>query len=148
MAFGFTPRLGAGASRPPKARSAAVNPLPSGVTMSAPLLFVDDSPLARAATTRVLGQQGVRVTALGSAAEALTVDAATFGAALLDLELGDGLGTDVAARLRLAAPALPIAFLTGGAPPPALAEARRFGPVFSKVRELDEAVAWVLAALR
>src|SRR4051812_44169622 len=101
------------------------------------VLFVDDSPLARVSASRMLGERGLRVTALGSHSETLAVDAQSFAAALLDLELGDGLGTDVAARLRLAAPALPIAFLTAGGPPPVLDEARRLGPVFSKTGDVE-----------
>jgi CheY-like chemotaxis protein len=116
--------------------------------MAVPVLFVDDSPLVRAATSRLLGARGLRVTALSSSAEAEDVDARSFRAALLDLELGDGLGTHVAARLRSAAPALPIAFLTGGGAPPALDEARRLGPVFSKTGDFEAAIEWVLAAVR
>lgn len=111
------------------------------------LLLVDDSPLARVATARLLGEHGITVTALSSRAEAQGVDAHTFAAALLDLELDDGLGTDVAAALRERAPMLPIAFLTGGGPPPIIDAARRVGPVFSKTADVDAAVEWVLAAL-
>src|SRR4029079_2857881 len=75
-----------------------------------PVLFVDDSALARAAAVRLLGERGLEVTALGSGAEAASVDPPAFSAALLDVELGDALGTEIAERLRRAAPALPIAF--------------------------------------
>ncbi|APR77100.1 Hypothetical protein A7982_02447 [Minicystis rosea] len=104
-------------------------------------------PLARAATAKLLGEHGLRVTVLSSSRETLDVDARSFAAALLDLELGDGLGTDVAERLRRAAPALPIAFLTAGGAPPVLDEARRLGPVFSKTGDVDAAIAWILAAV-
>jgi CheY-like chemotaxis protein len=115
--------------------------------MSAAVLFVDDSPLARAATSRLLGERGVRVLALGSRGEALGVDALSFRAALLDLELPDGLGTEVAAQLRDDAPAIPIAFLTGGGPPSIVDAARLLGPVFSKTADIEAAVAWVVAAV-
>ena len=111
------------------------------------VLFVDDSPLARAAMKRLLGERGMAVTALGSLREARAADARTFAAALLDLELDDGLGTEVAAELRRASPDLPIAFLTGGGPPAVVEEARRVGPVFSKTAEVDAALAWVVATL-
>ena len=113
-----------------------------------PILFVDDSALARAATSRLLGARGLAVTALGSNAEAAFVDPSAFSAALLDIELGDGLGTDVAERLRRDAPALPIAFLTGGGPPTVLDRAACFGPVFSKVSDVEEAVSWIEQAAR
>jgi CheY-like chemotaxis protein len=119
------------------------------------ILFVDDSPLVRAATTRRLAERGLRVTALASSREAERVDPTGFAAALLDIDLGDGFGPDVAARLRLGAPSLPIAFLTGrdeGAhassdgPDPVLEAARAFGPIFGKVTGVDEAIGWILAA--
>jgi DNA-binding response OmpR family regulator len=114
--------------------------------MVRPILFVDDSALVREATTRRLARRGVPVTALASLAEAHTVDPTRYAAALLDIDLGDGFGTDVAACLRRASPALPIAFLSGGGPPPILEAARAFGPVFSKLAEVDEAIGWVLTA--
>ena len=110
------------------------------------VLFVDDSAFARAATARMLGERGLLVTALCSCEEAEAVDPHGFAVALLDLELGDGFGTEVAQRLRRAAPALPIAFLTAGGPPVVLDEARRIGPVFSKLGDVEAAVAWVVAA--
>lgn len=112
------------------------------------VLFVDDSPLVRVSAARLLGERGLAVTALGSHSETLDVDAQSFAAALLDLDLGDGLGTDVAARLRRDAPALPIAFLTAGGAPPVLDEARRLGPVFSKIGDVEAAIQWIVAAVR
>ena len=128
------------------------------------ILFVDDSALIRAATTRRLTGRGLDVTALGSLREAEGVDPTRFAAALLDIELGDGFGPDVAARLRRGSPELPIAFLTGGGAPSVLDAARAFGPVFSKHSEpppafvetdelgvrsdtpgLEEAIGWLLA---
>jgi CheY-like chemotaxis protein len=114
--------------------------------MVRPILFVDDSALVREATTRRLARRGVPVTVLASSAEAHTVDPTRYAAALLDIDLGDGFGPDVAACLRRASPALPIAFLSGGGPPSILEAARAFGPVFSKLAEVDEAIGWILAA--
>jgi len=110
------------------------------------VLCVDDSPLVRVRAARMLDDHGLRVTALGSLTETRGVDASTFAAALLDLELGDGLGTDLAEHLRRAAPALPIAFLTAGGPTPLVEEARRMGPVFSKTGDVEAAIAWIVAA--
>lgn len=111
--------------------------------MARPVLFVDDSPFARAATVQRLGERGLAVTALASGREAAAIDATAFGAALLDLELDDELGTEVAQRLRDAAPELPIAFLTSARPGPALEAAEALGPVFSKTAGIDEALRWV-----
>ncbi len=111
--------------------------------MSRPVLFVDDSPFARAATAQRLGERGLEVTVLASGREAAAIDATAFGAALLDLELDDELGTEVARRLRDAAPELPIAFLTSARPGPALDAAEALGPVFSKTAGVEEAVRWV-----
>ncbi len=88
------------------------------------ILFVDDSALARAAAVRRLGERGLPVTALGSWREAEGIDSTLFAAALLDIELGDGFGPDLAALLRRTSPALPIAFLTGGGAAGLLAAAR------------------------
>src|SRR5690349_5678392 len=112
--------------------------------MSRPILFVDDSALVRAAILRRLVARGLRVTALASSAEAEAVDATGFAAALLDIDLGDGFGPDVAARLRHGAPALPIAFLTGGGPPSVVDAAKAFGPVFCKTAGVDDAIGWLL----
>lgn len=113
-----------------------------------PILFVDDSAVARAATSRLLGDHGVEITVLASSEEALAVDPRCLSAALLDIELGDGLGTEVAERLRSLAPALPIAFLTAGSTDGQLDRAQRFGPVFAKPGGMAEAVAWIVQASR
>jgi CheY-like chemotaxis protein len=104
--------------------------------------------VARAATTRLLGERGVVFTVLASSQEACAVDPLRLSAALLDIELGDGLGTELAERLRLAAPALPIAFLTAGTSEGQLDRAQRLGPVFAKPAGMREAVAWIVEASR
>jgi CheY-like chemotaxis protein len=115
--------------------------------MARPILFVDDSAVARAATVRRLGERGIAVTALGSSREAERVDPTSFAAALLDIELGDGFGPDLATRLRHASPGLPIAFLTGGGPKGVLDAARAIGPVFEKSAGVDEAVDWLVGVV-
>ena len=109
------------------------------------ILIVDDSAVVRAAVRRHLRAHGFQVTEVGSLAEARAIDPTTLAAALLDMELGDGSGPDVAAHLRLAAPSLPIAFLTGGGDRSVLEAASTFGPVFSKMGPLDEAIRWLSA---
>jgi two-component system, chemotaxis family, sensor kinase CheA len=113
-----------------------------------PILFVDDSAVARVAVKRRLVALGLEVVIFGSAAEASGADGGAFSAALLDIELGDGYGPDLAARLREGAPGLPIAFLTAGGPAEILAAAALLGPVFSKTSELDDAVRWIDEAAR
>jgi CheY-like chemotaxis protein len=115
--------------------------------MSHHILLVDDSAVARAAAMRLLQARGLDVTALASSREADGIDAGRFAAALLDLELGDGVGTEVARRLLGAAGSLPIAFLTAGGPARLLDEARRLGPVFSKTGGVEEAIAWIADAV-
>ncbi len=111
----------------------------------APILFVDDSAVARVAVKRRLVERGLSVVVLACAAEAAGVQGSAFAAALLDIELGDGFGPDVAVRLREGAPGLPIAFLTAGGAVEILAAAARLGPVFSKTSEVDDAVRWIAA---
>jgi CheY-like chemotaxis protein len=114
--------------------------------MRSPILFVDDSAVARLAVKRRLVDRGLEVVTSASAAEAGALSGGDFAAALLDIELGDGFGPDLAARLREGAPSLPIAFLTAGGPPETLAAAARLGPVFSKTTEVEDAVRWIVEA--
>jgi CheY-like chemotaxis protein len=112
------------------------------------VLFVDDSAVARAVAERLFGERGVPVTTVASSREAARIDPASLGAALLDLELGDGLGTDLARLLRDGSPRLPIAFLTGAERAPLLDEARALGPVFMKTSEVEEAIRWATDAAK
>jgi CheY-like chemotaxis protein len=126
---------------------AALSPTSTPMPAPKPVLFVDDSPVARLAVTRRLVALALEVVTFGSAAEASGVDGATFAAALLDIELGDGFGPEIADRLREAAPGLPIAFLTAGGPAEILEAAARIGPVFSKTSDLDDAMRWIVTAV-
>jgi CheY-like chemotaxis protein len=111
-----------------------------------PILFVDDSAVARLAVKRRLVDSGLEVVTFASAAEASAISGGDFAAALLDIELGDGFGPDLAARLREGAPGLPIAFLTAGGPPQMLEAAALLGPVFSKDSQVEDAVRWIVEA--
>jgi len=108
------------------------------------VLFVDDSPVARATTRKLIAEKGLDVTVCSSLAEARQVDPSTLGAALLDLEVGEERGTDLATVLRTRMPALPIAFLTAAAKGELYESARTFGPVFNKVSELEQAIGWLV----
>ena len=101
--------------------------------------------MARATASKLMSERGMKVTLASSVSEAVSVDAESLRAALLDLEVGEELGTDLATSLRSRAPSLPIAFLTAAMNRDLLAEARRFGPVFDKTLGLEQALAWLAA---
>ena len=109
------------------------------------VLVADDSPLVRAAVVRRVREAGREVVEAQSAATAATVDPAPLACALLDLDLGDGWGTEVAERLRAAAAELPIAFFTSEQGGDRVERAKTFGPVFAKPDEIDRAIAWVVS---
>lgn len=68
-------------------------PTPAGLKV----LFADDEPGIREAITELMTTYGYDVVAASSAAEAMrALDAGNFGLILLDMELGDGYGGDVA----------------------------------------------------
>jgi DNA-binding response OmpR family regulator len=113
------------------------------VRMARRVLIADDSAVARVSVARRVRADGIEVEEQDSAAGAASVDTADLSCALLDLELGDGLGTDVAVRLREIQDGLPIAFFTGTRTPETVALAATFGPVFAKPDELDHAVDWI-----
>lgn len=114
-------------------------------TAIAPLIYIaDDSDVVRSVVASRLAAHGLRVHAGGSAADSRNVTFRGFACALLDLDLGDGNGVDVAELLRAHQPDLPVAFFSGGATPAVIARAKTLGPVFRKPDELDEAVAWVV----
>src|SRR4029077_16468034 len=78
------------------------------------VLLADDSPVARLAIARRLRAEGFRVLEGASGGEALASAAmgTPVGCALLDLDLGDADGSEVAARLRSTRADLPIAFFS------------------------------------
>ena len=109
------------------------------------VLVADDSSLVRAAIVRRVRSAGREVVEAESAKTAAAVDTAALACALLDLDLGDGWGTEVAATLRAAAAELPIAFFTSEQRGERVDHAKTFGPVFAKPEEIDDAIAWVLS---
>ncbi len=110
------------------------------------VLVADDSAVARLTLARALRAAGFDVLEHASVETSSLVDPASVRCALLDLELDDGTGTDIAARLRETRPDLPIAFFSSARTGDVLAHARTFGPVFEKPAQLDDAVAWVRRA--
>jgi len=111
--------------------------------MSRRVLIADDSAVARVSIARRVRAEGIEVEERDSAATASSVDASDLACALLDLELGDGFGTEVAERLREGHGGLPIAFFSSTLASELLAHAKTFGPVFVKPGELDEAIDWI-----
>lgn len=80
--------------------------------MSVAILLVEDDALMRSTLTAALQGHGLRVTAVGSAREALAVDEYTE-VALLDLDLGPGpTGVDLAVALRERSPDIGLVLLT------------------------------------
>ena len=96
------------------------------------VLLVDDSAVARRVLARRLEAEGFLVCEASSMATARKVDCASLGCAIVDLELADGDGTDLARNLLEKRPALPIAFFTMGTAPSLVEGARARGPVFLK----------------
>jgi CheY-like chemotaxis protein len=109
-----------------------------------PAVFIaDDSAVARLALARRLRAEGFEVVEQASAQPPEEETAARVFCALLDVELGEGDGSDVARALRAHRAELPVAFFSGSASASTLARARAFGPVFAKPAELEAAIAWV-----
>jgi DNA-binding response OmpR family regulator len=112
------------------------------------VLLVDDSPVARRVLADRLTAEGYAVREVGSVHGGRGLDAtalASLACAVLDLELGDGDGTDLAASLLAKRPSLPIAFFSAGARPSLVESARARGPVFLQP-DLGALVAWVKRA--
>jgi CheY-like chemotaxis protein len=107
------------------------------------VLICDDSAVARVSVVRRVRAAGLDVVEEASAAGASAVDASAIACALLDLDLGDGNGADVAAHLRASNDSLPIAFFTSERAGDVVARAAAMGPVFAKPDDLDAAVDWI-----
>jgi CheY-like chemotaxis protein len=109
------------------------------------ILIADDSAVARLTLVRRVRARGLSVVEHDSVASTAAVDPQSLACALLDFDLGDGFGIDVAARLRAARHDLPIAFFTSMDLPDVVSKTEAFGPVFSKPEQIDEAVDWAAA---
>ena len=106
------------------------------------VLLVDDSAVARRVLARRLEADGYQVTEAATVAAARKVDPNSIACAILDLELPDGDGTDLARALVERRPALPIAFFTMGTAPSLVEGARARAPVFIKP-DLNPIALWV-----
>lgn len=112
------------------------------------VLIADDSAVARASVAREVRAAALDIIEASTAASAASMNPAKLACALLDLDLGDGNGPDVAEGLRAEDAALPIAFFSAQREGAVLARARTIGPVFSKQSELNAAIAWIRANAR
>jgi DNA-binding response OmpR family regulator len=111
--------------------------------MSPRVLIADDSAVARVAVAKRVRAAGCEVDEHASAASAMAADPTTLACALLDFDLGDGLGVEVAERLRSERGELPIAFFTTTEKSEVDDRVTAFGPVFEKPGEIDLAVDWI-----
>jgi DNA-binding response OmpR family regulator len=111
------------------------------------VLLVDDSAVARRVLARRLEADGFHVTEAASLSMARKVDLATLGCAIVDLELPDGDGTDLARSLQERRPGLAVAFYTMGTAPSLVEGARARGTVFLKP-DLNPITAWVKRTMR
>lgn len=106
------------------------------------VLVADDSAVVRLALVRRFKAAGLEVVEAASVADARKIDAATLDVAVLDFDLGDGYGDEIAAHLTATEPDLPICFFTSSSTE-AEAAGAHYGKVFKKPEESDAVVAWV-----
>ena len=95
------------------------------------VLLVEDEPLIRMLTTDMLDALGFVATEAATGAEALAIDdraLADLAGLVIDLGLPDHSGQEVARRLRLRRPDLPVILTTGADASEALAQLSGGGP--------------------
>ena len=106
------------------------------------VLIVDDSDVARAVLASRLVQGGAAVLQAASTADALSLDASTISAAIVDVDLGAGdSGVSLASVLASRNPDMRLALFTGHAHADAPSGAAR---TFRKPEQIDSVVAWAL----
>jgi DNA-binding response OmpR family regulator len=110
------------------------------------VLVLDDDPNVRRAVSRTLRQAGHDTVLLGSCRAALELER-DVDVAVLDLELEDGSGVDVALELLASHRAQAIVFFTGASDPELLARAGRVGPVLVKGQSPSDLVQAVAISL-
>jgi CheY-like chemotaxis protein len=105
------------------------------------VLLVDDSAVIRRVLAPRLASEGFVVREASAAADVRDSDANLVACAIIDLELADRDGADVAASLLATRRSLPVAFFTSSGDSPLRERARAHGPVFEKPN-VDAIVAW------
>jgi len=106
------------------------------------VLVADDSAVVRMALVRRFKAAGLDVVEAASVAEAKRIDPTGIDVAVLDFDLGDGYGNEIAAHLKAGKADLPMCFFTSSS-----AEARvaveGYGQIFKKPDDSDAVIAWV-----
>ena len=106
------------------------------------LLVVEDDVTVARALARSLARRGFSVSIVGSCKAALAL-VQSFDFAILDLDLPDGNGVDLARQLLSAGTAPNVLFYTGSIHRALLARARRVGPVVMKAGGLAPLIAYL-----
>ena len=113
--------------------------------MALRLLLADDSAIVRVSLARRFKAAGITVVEADSVAVARAMDPSSVDCALLDFDLGDGYGDELAVHLRAARPELPIAFFTSSTEDETGDRLKKHGDVFAKPDQTEAAVTWVVA---
>lgn len=111
------------------------------------VLIVEDDPMIRRAITRALQGAGHEVVAVEHCGGARGLGRA-FDVAVLDLELPDGTGVDMAGELLGLGATEGVVFFSGAADPSLLVRAARLGEVVAKSGDLQALLRAVSAAPR
>ncbi|HEX3343924.1 MAG TPA: response regulator [Polyangiaceae bacterium] len=109
------------------------------------VLLVDDSPVVRRVLTTRLAAAGFDVVAEPTADATRAVDLSSVACAVVDIELPDASGADLAGELLRRRSSLPVAFFTAGASEAVMARARAHGPVFAKP-DVEPLMAWIASS--
>ncbi len=107
------------------------------------VLVVDDSAYIRVRVASVLRARGVDPTEASSFEEAVALADGRFDAAVVDVELGERSGVELAELLLARNPALRLGFLTSNPDAARAQSAERFGPVFTKEWDLAQVLLWL-----
>lgn len=113
--------------------------------MALRLFLADDSAVVRLSLVRRFTAAGIAVVEAINVATALKVDPAGFDLAVLDFDLGDGYGDQIARHLRATRPDLPIAFFTSSSDDQTTALLGPEETIFAKPDDTEALVAWVLS---
>jgi DNA-binding NtrC family response regulator len=102
-------------------------------------LIVDDDPVVARAIARRLLREGYTVS-LGQTCRKARASGGGFQVAVLDLDLPDGNGADLAAELLRLGAVRSVVFYTGSLDTAQRERAERFGVIVDKSRELEDLV--------
>lgn len=111
------------------------------------VLLVEDEQVSRDLLVHILRRHGYRVAAAGTVAEGLAqLDGQTC--AILDLNLPDGLGTEILERIRAEQRPIRVVVATGTTDPALLRDAERYAPdlLLRKPVDMKELLAWLASA--